>query len=115
MKQVINNLFFILVCFSLNAQSSNEAAVPPKRAHHQLVYDEAGKTVMMTGGSTPLNGGQSFNFFNDLWTYNGKNWKQVGKAGDERSGIALAYDTKRNKIFSYGGFTGDNNTHGELR
>ncbi len=33
MKQVINNLFFILVCFSLNAQSSNEAAVPPKRAH----------------------------------------------------------------------------------
>ncbi|MEP7372563.1 MAG: hypothetical protein ABI675_04190 [Chitinophagaceae bacterium] len=89
-------------------------ALPPKRAHHELVYNEANKTILMTGGSTPLNGGNSFDMFNDLWSFDGKAWKQSGAAGDKRSGIRMAYDTKRNKLFSFGGWS-DNNSLAELR
>ncbi|MBC7872864.1 MAG: hypothetical protein H7Y01_02650 [Ferruginibacter sp.] len=84
-----------------------QAGLPPKRAHHELVYDEAGKTIIMTAGSTPLNGGQSFAFYNDLWRFDGREWKQEGIAGDQRSGIRMAWDTKRSKLFSYGGFAND--------
>lgn len=90
--------------------------MPPKRAHHQLVYDVANKVVLMTTGGSPVNGGSSFNVFNDVWSFDGKVWKLIGNAGDERSGIGLAYDTKLNKLYSFGGFTGgDNKSHAELR
>jgi len=79
---------------------------PPKRAHHELVYDEVNQRVLMTAGSTPLNGGSSYAFFNDIWTYNGQQWKQDSIAGDKRSGIRMAYDSKRHKIYSFGGFSG---------
>jgi hypothetical protein len=69
----------------------------------------------MSGGSTPLNGGNSFKFFNDIWKYNSNGWSKTGNAGDERSGIRLAYDSKRNKIFSYGGFLPNNQPSGQLR
>lgn len=86
---------------------------PGKRAHHELVYDDDKKMIVMTAGSTPTNGGQSGKFFNDIWQYNGT-WTKGGKAGDVRSGIRLAYDTKRKKLFSYGGF-GDPGPLAELR
>lgn len=88
---------------------------PYKRAHHEMVYDEHSNAVLMTGGSTPLNGGQSFKLFNDLWKYTNSVWSKAGNAGDERSGIRLAYDTKRNKIYSFGGFTSNNQSSGQLR
>ncbi|HMI80133.1 MAG TPA: hypothetical protein VK484_15145, partial [Ferruginibacter sp.] len=81
----------------------------------QVFYHDANKAVMMTGGSTPLDGGNSSRFFNDLWSFDGRSWKMIGNAGDERSGIAIAFDTKRNKLYSYGGFSGDNASHAELR
>lgn len=90
-------------------------STPYKRAHHEMVYDEANKSVLLIGGSTPLNGGQSFKFFNDIWRYNRNGWSKIGNAGDERSGIRLAYDTKRNKLYSFGGFTGNNQSSGQLR
>jgi hypothetical protein len=83
-----------------------ELVPPPHRAHHELVYDEANRRVFMTAGSTPLNGGSSYTFFNDVWTYDGQQWQQSGTAGDERSGIRMAYDSKRSRIYSYGGFDG---------
>jgi len=89
-------------------------AVWYKRAHHELVYDETNKTILMTAGSTPLNGGQSFAFYNDFWSFDGKEWKQSGTAGDKRSGIRMAYDTKRNKLFSFGGYS-NNNSLADLR
>jgi tetratricopeptide (TPR) repeat protein len=89
--------------------------IPQKRAHHALVYDGGSKSVLMTAGSTPLNGGQSYRFFNDLWRYGNSTWSKVGTAGDERSGIGLAYDSKRNKLYSFGGFTGNNQSSGQLR
>lgn len=88
---------------------------PDKRAHHEMVYNETEKVVLLISGSTPLNGGQSFRFFNDIWKYDATRWAKVGHAGDERSGIRLAYDTKQNKLYSFGGFTKDNQSSGELR
>jgi tetratricopeptide (TPR) repeat protein len=88
---------------------------PYQRAHHELVYDDNSKLVLLIGGSTPLNGGQSFRFFNDIWNFDGKSWKKVGHAGDERSGIRTAFDTKRKRLYSFGGFLRDNQSSGQLR
>jgi tetratricopeptide (TPR) repeat protein len=79
---------------------------PQVRAHHELIYDEQNKAVMLTGGSTPLNGGQSFKTFNDVWHFKNSTWTKIGDAGDERSGMRMAYDSKRKKIYSLGGYTG---------
>jgi len=99
-------VFPVFILMALTALKNITMDLPPKRAHHALVYDEVSKSILMTGGSTPLNGGSSFSFFNDLWSFDGKNWKLVGSAGDQRSGIGLAFDSKRNKIISFGGFSG---------
>jgi hypothetical protein len=93
---------------------NNFSQVPHKRAHHELVYHEGEKKILLAGGSTPLNGGQSFKFFNDIWEYNGKGWQKRIPAGDERSGIRLTWDSKRNQLLSYGGFT-VNTSNAELR
>ena len=105
--------FFTTVAFVL--QSFILVAQPPVRAHHALAYDESNKQVVLTCGSTPLDGGNSFKFFNDLWGYDGKQWISNGTAGDERSGIGLAYDTKRKKLYSFGGYTGDGRSRSEFR
>ncbi|MES1222367.1 MAG: kelch repeat-containing protein, partial [Bacteroidota bacterium] len=97
-----------------NFTSQPLSDLPPKRAQHELVYDEASNTVLMTAGSTPLNGGSSFDVFNDIWSFDGKTWKLTGVAGDKRSGIRMAYDTKRNKLFSFGGWS-NGNSLAELR
>lgn len=98
--------------FLYDSSSNNKdvhtlAAIPGRRAHHALVYDGHQKTIMMTTGSTPLEGGRSFQFYNDLWSFDGNKWTMVGRAGDERSGIGLAFDSKRKKIYSFGGFSGN--------
>lgn len=87
---------------------------PGVRAHHELVYDEKNEVVIMTAGSTPLNGGSSFEMYNDIWKFDGKAWKQDGTAGDKRSGIRMAYDSKRNKLYSFGGWI-NGNSLAELR
>ncbi len=84
----------------------NAKTPPPKRAHHALVYDGSTRTIVMCGGSTPLDGGDSSRFFDDVWCLDAGGWSLVGNSGDERSGIALAYDSRRKKVYSLGGCTG---------
>ena len=67
----------------------------------------------MTSGSTPQSGGQSFVFYNDIWAFDGKSWKNKGTSGDERSGIGLAWNSRQGKIISFGGFVG--RSLGDLR
>jgi hypothetical protein len=59
----------------------------------------------MTGGSTPLDGGQRFEFFNDLWSFDGHEWKPLPPSGDRISGTAIAADS-RGRIYSFGGYMG---------
>ena len=84
-----------------------QSSTPEKRAHHEMVYDEKNKSILLTTGSTPLDGGKSFKFYNDRWHFSGDGWTKSADAGHERSGIRMAYDSKKGKIFSYGGYTGN--------
>jgi hypothetical protein len=69
-----------------------------------MVYDGGTKRVLMTGGSTPVNGGNAFTFFNDLWSFDGTVWTPLPASGAQMSGIALAFDTRRSQIVSFGGY-----------
>ena len=110
MQPFIGSLFALSIFVSsLFAQN-----VPDRRAHHSIVYHGGLKAVIVTGGSSPVDGGQSFKLYNDLWSYSASGWKQIGKAGEERSGVSLAYDTKRRKLFAYGGFL-NGSSLGDLR
>lgn len=105
---------FLLSSVNLFAQLDN-SSMPPKRAHHALVFDDAKKQIVLFGGSTPVDGGNSAIFLNDAWTFDGMKWTYHGEAGDKRSGIGLAFDSKRKKIFSFGGYTGQTNCCSDLR
>ena len=83
------------------------ANIPARRAHHELVYDESTKSILLFGGSTPINGGNAGIFFNDAWQFDGGQWKLIGTSGDKRSGMRLAYDSKRKKVYSFGGFSSE--------
>src|SRR5688572_13354686 len=96
-----------ITCTAVDAQS------PPRRAHHSLVYDTAAKRVLLTGGSTPANGGNSFTFFNDLWAFDGTAWTERPASGEKMSGIGLAFDSRRSQVVSFGGYAG--NSRGDVR
>src|SRR5688500_19862967 len=84
----------------------SQLTVPPLRAHHSLVYDEANKRVMLWGGSTPLEGPRSFAFFNDFWGFDGSRWQAISESGEKRSGVRLAYDSERSRNGCFGGYNG---------
>lgn len=79
---------------------------PLPRAHHALVYDAAREIVLLTAGSTPLDGGKSFRFFNDVWGFDGAKWRPLAESGDRISGVGLAFDSRRGRVVSFGGYDG---------
>lgn len=91
-----------------------QAQTPPRRAHHALAYDEALQRVILTGGSTPLDSGRRYEFFNDAWAYDGARWTALPPSGERLSGMRLAWDTRRNRMISFGGFDGSA-SRGDLR
>lgn len=86
------------------SQTLGAATTPPKRAHHALVYDEIHNRIILAGGSTPRDGGERFQFFNDVWALNGDRWQPLGTSGIERSGQKLAWDYAGRRVVSFGGF-----------
>lgn len=78
-------------------------AAPPARAHHCLAYDPGIGKVVLHGGSTPS--GDGFEFFNDLWAWDGRRWELLARAGKRISGNRLVYDGSR--LLSVGGFLGN--------
>ena len=97
--------FVLPALLLVSATAAAQTPAPPRRAHHSLVYDDAGKRVLLTGGSTPLDSGRSFVFFNDTWAFDGTRWTKLGEAGQRLSGAQLAYDAKLNRIVSLGGYS----------
>ena len=91
------------------------ATDPPVRAHHSLVYDDAGQRVLLAGGSTPLDNGERFEFFNDLWSFDGKQWTALTPSGSRRSGQRLAYNSAAKAVFSFGGYSGGRSLSDLLR
>ena len=82
------------------------SATPPSRAHHALVYHAAMGRVLLLGGSTPLDGGSRFRFFDDVWAFDGLRWTAVGTMPVAQSGQAVAYDPRDGSVLSVGGYTG---------
>ena len=78
------------------------------------MYDPIAGRVLLAGGSTPTNGGRSFQFFNDLWAFDGAAWAALSRSGTERSGIALVFDSRRQRVLSFGGYSGSASL-GDLR
>ena len=60
-----------------------------------------------------MDGGNRFEFFNDLWEFDGAHWSALPSSGERMSGIGLAFDTKRKRLLSFGGYAGQ--SRGELR
>lgn len=99
----------------VSAMPAEDPHRPFKRAHHEMIYDDGTKSIKLMGGSTPLNGGQSAKTFNDIWRYNNSGWSKLGTIAEPRNGNKLAFDSKRNKLYSFGGFAKANQPSGQLR
>ncbi|HEX5217835.1 MAG TPA: kelch repeat-containing protein [Vicinamibacterales bacterium] len=91
-----------LICVLL-ALTFQATSLPPARAHHSIVYDAATRRVLIFGGSTSLDGGKTYMTFDDAWAFDGK-WRGLGSTGAERSGMAVAFDTKRRRVVAFGGY-----------
>ena len=93
--------------------AGSQGTVPPRRAHHALVYDETRGAVLLSGGSTPLDSGRRFEMFNDVWTFDGTRWTALPPSGDRMSGTSLVFDSRRGRVVSLGGY--DGRSRGDLR
>lgn len=78
---------------------------PVRRAHHALVYDETRGAVLLMGGSSPQEGGQRIEVYNDLWVLSDSGWHFLGKSGEPMSSFGAAFDSDRRRIVSFGGYT----------
>ena len=95
-----------LLLFAVAAtQVAAQNPLPSKRAHHSLIYDDAGKRVLLWGGSSPHDNGNCCTFFNDLWSFDGTRWTSLGESGSKASGVGLAYDSRQNRVVGFGGYT----------
>jgi hypothetical protein len=61
----------ITFTFSQGHWTSTSTNGPPRRIGHSLVFDKMRKTAVLFGG------GDDKNFFNDLWEWDGKVWKEI--------------------------------------
>jgi hypothetical protein len=89
-----------------SAEVFAQASTPPARAHHSLAYDTEAGAVILTGGSTPRDSGRRFEFFNDLWSFDGTRWTAYTPTGAAISGAPIAQNTRSGRLFSYGGYNG---------
>lgn len=107
----------VSVCMSAayhaSARTTLDRIAPPARAHHALAYDPVRHRVLLTAGSTPRDSGRSFEFFNDLWAFDGRRWAELPASGVRMSGTTLAFDTHRGRMLSWGGY--DGSARGDLR
>ena len=105
--------FALVPLVAVSSRSMVRDGAPPARAHHALAYDPVARRVVLAGGSTPHDSGRSFEFFNDLWAFDGRRWIALPASGDRLSGIRLAFDTRRARLVSWGGY--DGSSRGDLR
>lgn len=84
-----------------------------------MVYDSVRSVVLLAGGSTTPDGGKTYTTFDDVWSYDGQQWRALGSSGALRSGMALAFDSKRGRVLGYGGYcpckTSDSGTYSDLQ
>jgi hypothetical protein len=82
---------------------------PAPRMHPGMAYDADRKVVVMFGGQDTRDADSFDDFLSDTWEYDpaARTWTAFPDnvfAGNNRSGVALAYDAVRKKTVQFGGF-----------
>jgi len=78
---------------------------PPARSESSACFDPVRGRVVLFGGWRWVETGRVR--LGDTWTFDGARWEQVSDSGPEaRSGIALAFDPRREAIVLVGGSAG---------
>lgn len=92
----------IILPFSIYGQKEQS---PGLRATHCMIYDEKNQKVILLDGTYPEI--QPASGLSQLWAWDGKNWQQIHDTGPPARYVNSAvYDSKRQKIISYGGRAG---------
>ena len=86
---------------------------PGERGMHAMVFDTARNIVVLFGG---ISCGPDTHRFDDLWEWDGVQWRQVEPSGERprgRAGFAMAYDQLRREVVLFGGMDADNQPLGD--
>lgn len=83
--------------------------LPPARVGAKMVYDEAHQQLVLAGGS-PERMLIENQLYQDTWTFDGTDWTErtVVNAPAPRARFGMAYDSTRQCVWAFGGWTVSN-------
>ncbi len=88
-----------------------ERPLPPQRSDHAMAYDVARDRLVLFGGEARSG------FLGDTWEWDGARWRDVtpstSASPSARKGMAMAYDTERERIVLFGGVSRQGIKHGD--
>ena len=101
---------------SLQSTAAVDTTVPHVRAHHAIVYHPTERRVLLTSGSSPLDAeGTRYFMGDDTWSFDGQRWSLISNSDRKVSGVRLAWDSRRQRMLSFGGYLGGSMSIGDLR
>ncbi len=86
--------------------ASPTGARPPPRAQAAMAFDPTGDTIVLFGGGDELIG-SSDTYLDDMWAWNGNEWRSVAPASPwpaARVGAAMATDEATGRVIMHGGY-----------
>ncbi len=99
-------------------QKVSPDTTPAPRTFAALVYDDVANRLILFGGSKVLFGdGPSVrNLLNDTWQFHEGQWQQLltVHSPSPRAEMSMAYDSKRNAMVLFGGYTIENGEYVKL-
>lgn len=107
----VGGIAMLLLVRQAAGQAAPTGSSPVGRAHHTLFYDEAGRRVLLAGG-TSGDGPREYALLNDLWSFDGVNWTPLPPSGERMSGFRAAADAQQ-RLYSFGGWR--DSSVGDLR
>jgi hypothetical protein len=105
---LVGLLIFQAVSHHSGWQPITPEHTPGMRANSNIAYDSKRQVFVMFGGLSDFLGG-SFNFANDTWEWDGKDWKEIktSTTPSPRANSSMAYDAKRGLVVMFGGNSKD--------
>lgn len=101
---------------ALQTPAASDTTQPHVRAHHALAYHPGERRVLLTAGSSPLDAdGTRYFMGDDTWSFDGRRWSLVSHSDRQVSGVRLAWDSRRGRMLSFGGYLGGATSIGDLR
>lgn len=93
-------------------QITPASGTPSARGFHSMAYDRARQRIVLFGG---LFIGTSTIYYGDTWEWDGTAWSNVTPINSPppRAYHTLTYDSTRQRVILYGGFSFDSGTFGD--